>query len=269
MDSTSGILQQIAGYSSGRTDKPIIQRDALIDARCLGLYDFGRKWGYLAQASPIAAGTAIRSYKRGGNTATVAGAPAFTGGMMLLSNVAQTVPLPAEWRLPSTNTHFAIGGYLKIPKPGYPSGGTGTAYSAYIGWTATNGSNPQYNLRALYDAATGVLNNVYLSMNVSVIDITAATPNDRLAYHYAFEFVVVTSTTFQAKVYVDGALVFTSVAVAYSGALIVPSSGTPTLGIGAAGAIGRIWLWDLSATKSKTIGDLIAADIAANTSRFS
>jgi hypothetical protein len=251
--------------------KGTFYRDELCDPGCLGLFDLGDAWGYAAQASPIAAGTNIRSYKGKlgapvGNPAVVAGAPAWAGNMMVLSNVSQIVALPAEWKLPATNTHFAIGGYFKIPKAGYPSGGAGTAY---FGWTAANGSIPQYNLRTLYNAATGVATNVYLSVNGAIIDVTAAIPSDGLVHAYAFEFVVTTSTTFQAKVYVDGALAFTSAALTYSGTLAVPASGAPTLGIGAAGAIGRIWLWDLTVTGSKTIGDLIAADIAQNTGRFS
>ncbi|MGC5796501.1 hypothetical protein [Sphingomonas sp. NFX23] len=268
-------------YSVGQiVPNPIgtLYADELLDIvpGAIALYDFGDPWGYLAQASPIPAGTAIRSYLDAGNTAIVSGAPGWSGNMMRLTSVAQSVALPAEWKLPTSTTRFAVGGYMTIPRSGYAINGTGTGFSSLFGWSQTNGSNTQYALRVNYDRATGLSSLIYFYANGYAADITAAIPTDGAVHHYAFEMSVLTSTTFVVKVYVDGVLAFTSAAQTWTGSLVVPVGGTgPMLGAyypnatDIKGAIGRIWLWDLTATGVKTIADLNAADIAGSVGRFS
>jgi hypothetical protein len=267
------IIEQV-GISTGRTDVGILYRDQLIDPGCISLLDFNHKWGYAAMATPVAANTNMRNYRRSGNVAIVAGTPAWSGGMLIISGAATQVALGTEWKLPSTCSHFAIGGFMKVPLSGFTINGTGTTYASLFGWSQTNGSNTQYGLRALYDKATGLANNIYLSMNGVVVDIKSVIPTDGLVHHYAFEMYANTSNTFQIKVYIDGILVYTSTAQTWSGSLVVPSSSAPYIGAygnntDAKGAVGRLWLWDLTVAGSKTITDLIIADITQNPSRFS
>lgn len=270
----SGLYQQIAA-ATGRTDLPIIYRDQLIDPGCLSLIEFGHGWGYAAQASPIAAGTVLRNYHRSGNTVAINGTPVWSGRCMVLAGVSTIGLLGAEWLLASTVTHFAIGGFWKMPTSGYLVSGTGTGAASLFGWAQANGANGQYGVRVNYNRATGVAQNVYLLANNSLVDVTPVWPADGAIHHFAMEMERITPTTFQIRLYVDGLLVFTSSALAWSGSLVVPGTGVPTIGafvptyIDTKGAIGRLWLWNLSNAGSKSIGELIAADIAQNAGRFS
>lgn len=270
-------VEQIVGYSSGRTDLSILQRDILVDPGCIGLYDFGHGWGYAAQATPIAANTPLRNYKRGGNTAIVTGTPAFAGGMMVCTTMSHLATLPAEWKLPANATHFAFGGFMKIPKTGYPISGSGAVAADFMGYLQTNGALIQWQLRGSYNQATGVLSNLYAGANGSQFDVLSSLPADSetAVHHYAVEFLVLTSTTFQIKFYVDGSLAATSPTYTYTGSLNQPSGGVSGIGAHYAAGLackcsfGRVWMWDLSVVGSKSITDLITADIAQNSGRFS
>ena len=270
-------LYQATTDVTGRTDLPQWERDQFIGPSFLSYIKFCKKWGYKAQASPIASGTVLRNYCQTGTGVTINGTPTYSGGMMVLSSTSTIGLLGNEWKLASTVSWFAVGGFFKIPMSGYTVSGTGTGSSFIIGWTQTNGGNTQYGIRINYNKATGVASNVYLSMNAVQVDITSVIPTDGAAHQYAAEMQKITDTTFLIKFYVDAALVYTSSAQTWSGSLVVPGGGAPMLGpyyAAAAtdekGAIGEAWIWNVGAsTKYSDVISFLKLNYAAYASRYS
>jgi hypothetical protein len=270
--STPFFGQQIAGQT-GRTDQSKLRRDYLIDDGCKGLFDFGYKWGYAGQATPVAAGAPVRPFRRDGVGTTVTGTPTWTGKMINLRGTGQKILLPsADWLMTAAATNFSVGGFLKVYRTGFtPAPTSGTASADVFVACLSNGANAQFRLNTTYDTS-GNLSKVYLGFNGALFDVTSVMPTDEAVHHYATEFRQITSTTWQAFFYIDGVLVYASTAQTYAGSLVVPA--TPVMGMGAAYtassncAIGRIWMWDLTVAGSKNIADLLATDLARNAGRF-
>lgn len=275
---TAPFVGQKLGGPSGRTDIDVLPRDFLIDKGCKALFDFGYQWGYPAQVTPAVNGSQVRAYPYAAANSAIAGAPTWTGKMLNFAAKGQNVSLPvADWGLAASATNFVIGGFAKIPMTGYPSSGSGTALAGGVfGYLLSNGANAQYNLYPTYNAATGALVAVYAALNGVQFDVTSYIPTDGAVHHYALEFRKIDSATWQAFFYVDGVLVFASSAQAYSGSIVVPAGGLCAIGSPATGvfvtalvSVGRLWLWDLTVSGSKTVTALIAADITQNSGRFS
>ncbi|GAM00574.1 hypothetical protein [Sphingomonas parapaucimobilis] len=269
----SGIFRRLVGYSSGRTDLPKLQRDSVVDDGTIGLFDFGHGWGYLAQVGPVAAGAQLRNYDRDGGIAVADAAIPWSGGMVKFDGLGQSITLPAEWKLPPSTTDFAISMTGRIPRSGYPSGGTGQKSTQILG--CASGGVIQYSFLVLYDAATGQLSGLQLGLNNEGPVVPAALfPDDAAAHHYALRWRATSATASMIEFYIDGALRFTA-AVGYAGALSQPDR-PAKLGQywnfvpdAMRGAIGRVMLQRLDVAGSKPIGELIAADLAAGQGRFS
>lgn len=269
----------LPGFSSGRTDIPPVQRDALIDAGTIGLFDFGHGWGYPAMTSPVAAAAPFKNYVRGkADIANDGTAKTWTGGRLAFTQrlVSSAVPLPLDWRLPTSTTHFALGFFARFPTTG-PALGSGTLDSEVVGCWGNAGR--QYALFLKFDGSNGNFVSAHMTMNGSAFNVTAGFPTDGLSHHFAMEYTLLTPTTWNARLYVDGVLTYTSVTVTgASGLLVDGGANVPAIGTfyvtntnsytSAIFSIGRIWLQDLAVAGSKTLAAMIAQDRAAHSARF-
>lgn len=269
----SGIFRRLVGYSSGRTDLPKLQRDSVVDDGTVGLFDFGHGWGYLAQVGPVAPATSFRNYDRDGGAAVVDAAIPWSGGMLKFDALGQSVTLPAEWKLPADTKEFAISVTGRVPRSGYPTGGSGTKSTQILG--CASGGNIQYSFLVLYNAGNGALEGLQLGINTEGPVVPANLfPDDGLPHHYVMRWRVTSPTASILEFYIDGALRFTS-PVGYAGTLAQPDR-PAKLGQywtfvpdAMRGAIGRVLLQRLDKAGSKPIGELVAADFAAGQGRFS
>jgi hypothetical protein len=269
----------LPGFSSGRTDLPKVQRDALIDDGTLGLFDFNHGWGYAAMATPVAASAPFRNYVRGGaDIANNGTAKTWTSGKVNFTTRAMNnlIALPNTWRLPTTATHFAIGFIASVAMTG-PALGSGTLNGEIFGcWGATG---RQYAMYTAYDGATGAVSAVFVTMNGIPFNVTTGFPTDGAKHHFAIEYNLLTASTWNMVLYVDGVITYTSATQTGSnGTFIDGGANVPAIGTyyvtgtnsytTALFSIGRIWLQDLSAAGSKTLAAMIAQDITANSNRF-
>ncbi len=265
--------QQIAG-SSGRTDLPKLRRDFLIDDGCKAMLDFGRKWGYPAQVTPAVNNSLIRPYKReNSNTSVITGTPTWTGGMLNFRAQNQKVGVNVlEWTVAASATNFVVGGFFKLYTTGFSQVfGSGVANADIFNACNSNGALGQYRLYSTYNPSGNRVSTLF-GFNGAFFDVTSVFPFDDLVHHVAIEFRQITPTAYQAFLYVDGAQVYASSVTTYTGSINTP---TGVAGVGGAYtaypncAVGRYWLWDLTVSGSKTVTQLIAADIAQNAGRFS
>ncbi|WP_347092588.1 hypothetical protein [Sphingomonas parapaucimobilis] len=250
------------------------QRDEAVDAGTIGLFDFGHGWGYFEQVTPMAAASQLRNYVRLGGAAVADTAVPWTGNMVKFDTVGQSITLPPECRLPANCTDFAVAWWGKIPKTGYPSGGSGQKAGQVLG--CASGGFVQYTVSPLYDGATGNLNSVQLGINFEGPTVPASTfPDDNSAHHYLMRWRVVSATKALLEFYIDGALRFSTADLNYNGALAQPDR-APRLGQywtnvpdALRGSIGRIVVQRLDIAGSKRLPAMLAAEIAAGRGRFS
>lgn len=265
--------RKIAGFTSGRTDLPILQRDALIDAGTVGLFDFAHGWGFPRMASPVAAGENLVNYVRGG--AVAANGPverpwAITSGISVNGGSGSTkVNLPASWQFPANMSRMAVGFFAKISTSNINNAGN----AQVIGCRSASGNQWGLFLNYANNAYTGV---AVLTFNGSAFNMTGVIPTDGLVHHYVPEFIA-TGTQYSVRLWIDGVLVYSSAAQSYGGSIVQPGA-VPAIGyfynnasstVAAGFSISRIWLQDLSAVGSKTLAAMIAQDRAENAARFS
>jgi len=249
------------------------QRDEAVDAGTVALFDFAHGWGYANQANPVAAASQLRNYVRlGGSAVTDTGVP-WASGMAKFDTVGQSITLPPECRLPADCTDFVVSFWAKIPKTGYPTGGTGQKVTQLFG--CASGGFIQYSVLPFYDAATGNLAIVQLGINFEGPTLPASLfPDDNAPHHYAMRWRVLSATKALLEFYIDGALRFSKADLTYEGTLAQPDrvaklgqywNYTPDA---MRGSIGRWTLQRLDIASSKRLADVIAADIAAGRGRF-
>jgi hypothetical protein len=276
------MYRKVTGLRTGRTDLPVIQRDAIIDAGTVAVFDFCHGWGYPEMVSPVAGGKSLQNYVRGGAPAVNGAADktwSVNSGIRIPNgDSTQKVSLPAAMVIPANYTHFALGFFAKIDA--VPTTGNGTRTAQVIGCRgATAGSQYGFNLQI----TSGGITNVQITLNgknFSPAPADISYPNDGLMHHYVMEYVETGPTTMVAQLYIDGVLVYVSAGQAVtSGSFVQPDSGTlPAFGryapaSGTVSAMGvmmaRVWLQNLAMAGSKTITQMIAQDRAQNASRFS
>jgi hypothetical protein len=263
------LIRKLVNVHTGNTALPLLQRDALIGSRTLGLFDLGSTFVYPGQASPIPAGTALKNLLRGGEDAVTAGALTYAGGGAVFTpSTSQLIYLPAAFQLPADCTRFAFAVWAKLATSGYATGGTGTFTYSLGGYRKQSAGSNQYAFALTTARPGGTLQSANFGANgTNTVSLGSAALDG--AVHQ------VIGTSHVARVYCDGALLAEGVSTTYPGSLVQPEVtdlpaigriGTSYIG-GPGGRIYRIWMERLDSA-GEELASLVARDYAANAGRF-
>lgn len=267
---------------------PLLRRDRAINPGMLGLYDFTDSYTY---GGAIPAGNLGNNYlfnsqiegaedaftQSGYSTTAVSGgAIPFVG--------SQILQLPEAFRLPSTAKRFAFGVWATVPKTGWPTGAL--SFCSLGGCSYATGVQNQYliqvrvNTSGEAESIAGVLdgNTVEFGLANGAEIAALADILDGLPHQFVVELDgESTPGSVHRRLYVDGVLLKTTT-MAWDGVLNVPDSQYfPRLGFISAFTslatptrrVFRTWLQGPSVAGGTAIAELVAADFAQNTARFS
>lgn len=278
-------IRKLADLHTNNAAYPVIQRDQVIDAAVLDLFDFKSAYVFPNQASPIGA-QIFNSLVMGGGTASTTVAANATppttggannigyssrGGLMFKGDKSRLV-LPASFGFGSAVTNFAVGfWYRNEPITAVASQTYTTTVASFdVGITGTTGH--QWRLQLAYSA--GAVGNLSFDVNNQGTGFQAAnSPTDFDVIHQVvLEFVAANSLMF-ARLYVDGALKETSRTWAFTPPLDVAAGAVP--GVGALGGnsygpvieLYRAWAYN-PANSSRSIAAFVAQEWSLYKTRF-
>ncbi|MBP0439573.1 hypothetical protein [Tianweitania sediminis] len=266
-----GLIRQSVGLHTNDPTLPLLQRDALIDERTVGLVDFSSGWAY-SKANPGLAGARVKDLVRGGADAILQDNLAYDGkGFVFLAAGAGAleINLGSNWRLPIGVTHFAFGIWLNLADTGY--GSTGTSDVPYsIAGLYKSGAPTGYQWLLSLSAArpAGTLKSLQFIANGRSVVANMSVGGLR---YLVGEYQVVGSNHL-SRLYVDKQLVAESAATAQ--AYVDPAPTDPAVigrvvpfAVSHGGATYRAWLQRLDSDGASLIS-VMERDWAANRDRL-
>lgn len=256
------LIKQLVGVRTNDTSLPILQRDAIIDARTVGLFDAASKFAFSHEAGLVVAGSAVKDLVRNAPNMTLLDPINYDGKGFDFDIAKQRIALN-NWKVPNV-PHFALGVWFKPDLSGYAAS---AGVMSYRHIAAGGSSNYQWSINFL--AVSGSIATILGILNGRSVSFTLNTSE---LHQVVFEYEVVEANHI-VRAYVDGKLKAVSAETAQ--AYVLPdASDLPTLGYGSTsftstigGPIYRAWLQRLD-TAGKSIADIVALDYARNRARF-
>ncbi|MDV7209881.1 hypothetical protein [Azotobacter beijerinckii] len=261
------LIQRLVGVRTNDASLPILQRDAIIDDRTVGLIDAASKYAYSGEAGAVPVNSIIRDLVRGGSDSVVQNPLAYDGKSFAFDANLDRIDLGANWKVPSV-THFAVGIWLNTELTGYT---TGAITASGIATYRTSGTPAGYQWSIYQNTnADGTMRNISFVGNSC--QPVAITYTGGSLVQMVFEYIS-SGGLHYAKAYLNGVLVATGATEATE--FILPLvSDVPKIGRNSAGfqdtlrgEVHRLWLQKLD-TEGRSLNDIIALDYARNLPRF-
>lgn len=256
------LVKMLSGVRTNNANLPLLQRDAMIDARTVGLFDAASRFAFAQGAGAVGMGATVKDLVRGAADATVLDPIIHDGKGFDFDIAKQRISLPG-WKVPNVS-HFAIGVWFKPDLGGYSNA---AGLMSYRHIAAGGSSNYQWNISFL--VTSGSIATVVGILNGRSVSFTL---NTSQLHQVVFEYEVI-GANHVVRAYLNGELKATSPESAQ--AYVLPdATDVPTLGYGSTsflatmgGPVYRAWLQRLD-TAGKSLADIMALDHSRNHPRF-
>jgi len=256
------LIKQLVGLRTNDESLPILQRDAIIDSRTVGVIDAASRFAFPRTPGLVETGAAVKDLVRGAADSKLLDPITYDGKGFDFNIAKQRISLTG-WKVPSVS-HFAIGVWFKPDLSGY---GANAGLMSYRHVAAGGSSNYQWNINFLM--SSGSLATIVAILNGRSVSFSLPTS---ALHQVVFEYEVV-GTNHVVRGYLNGELKATSPETAQ--AYVLPdASDIPILGYGSAsfvatvgGPVYRAWLQRLN-EPGRSLAEIIALDYERNYARF-